>query len=378
MVEMKEKSRKKRNRSNSGHRRNRSRSKEKKSRSKSKTRNDRIDRSRELKRNRSDSKERGSEKRKKSRSKSIKKRRRSSSSSSSDEEKRRHNRRSASRDKRRKITNKKSKKDKLNKSQEYSNSDDDVEIIKEPDRKPELERGLLFKDLIKHPVKEKSQEPAPEQQHYPVPAPSSDSGFGAFTSTISAPEPEPAPKSIPKPVPKPTPVPTLSLFCNLCQFKSEDRMAREEHMTEPQHQKNMLRMGEVISEFIKKHKNLNKLINIKSTYWKPEKENKPKVGKMPVEKAKEPEPDVIVVMEAEPEIEVLDPRKAPFLYTSHLMVCFDVKLTDASVASEIYQVSKSWKTMIHNPHLYPTSPSPDWRPDSHKSVLHISPTSGQN
>ena len=314
-----------------------------------------------MKRNRSDSQESSRAKSKKSRSKSRKKRRKNSSSSSSDEEKRRCNRRSGSRDTRRKSKKKKSKKDKFKTSQEYSNSDDDVEIIKEPDRKPELERGLLFKDLIKHPIKEKSQEAPPEQQHYPAPAPSSDSGFGAFTSTISAPEPEPkpepAPTPIPKPVPKPTQVPTLSLFCNLCQFKSEDRMAREEHMTEPNHQKNMLRMGQDISEFIKKHKNLNKLINIKSTYWKPEKEIKPEARKMPVEKAKEPEPDVIVVMEAEPEIEVLDPRKAPFLYTSHLMVCFDVKLTDASVASEIYQVSKSRKTMTHNDHLFTISPS---------------------
>ena len=72
---------------------------------------------------------------------------------------------------------------------------------------------------------------------------------------------------------------------------------------------------------------------------------------------KEPEPEIEVIKEEEPEIkvgtknhsnpdfmncQVIDPKKSPFLSpaTPYLVISFDVKLTDSCWASEIYQVGK--------------------------------------
>merc|ERR1719266_2968245 len=71
------------------------------------------------------------------------------------------------------------------------------------------------------------------------------------------------------------------------------------------------------------------------------------------ERNRPPEPEIVVVREQEPEIKVMDSKKAPFLYTSHLLVCFDLRLTDHSWASEIYQIGARTVSSQYSTYILP-------------------------
>jgi len=154
------------------------------------------------------------------------------------------------------------------------------------------------------------------------------------------------------------------LSCGVCQTDALNIYVDDEHFTEPSHQRAMLTMGEMISDLFLGNKNLRKLID-KTLLKEEERKQKAEaeVEKRKAEEAKrgelndlmkEPGPDIEVIKEEEPEIKVIDPRKSPFLPpTSCLVVAFDVKLTDACWASEIYQLGARCVNSQYSTYILP-------------------------
>jgi len=152
------------------------------------------------------------------------------------------------------------------------------------------------------------------------------------------------------------------LTCGVCQTDSLNIYVDEEHFTEPGHQRAMLTMGEMIADFVKEHKKVSKMVD--KTLRK-EEERRKRVAEVERRREEErkrreeeernrpPEPEIVVVKEQEAEIKVMDSKKAPFLYTSHLLVCFDLKLTDHSWASEIYQIGARTVSSQYSTYILP-------------------------
>merc|ERR1719350_1953273 len=110
----------------------------------------------------------------------------------------------------------------------------------------------------------------------------------------------------------------------------------------------------MISDLFLGNKNLRKLID-KTLLKEEERQQKAEaeIEKRKAEKAKGCEL-YDLTKEPGPEIEVIDPRKSPFLPpTSCLVIAFDVKLTDACWASEIYQLGARCVNSQYSTYILP-------------------------
>jgi len=248
-------------------------------------------------------------------------------------------------------------------------SDDDIEILR---------RGGSARVLAPS-IGVKAMPPSMLVQPEPVPTPKPNYAIEPEPLYARDVEPEPSTSTttqVPKLRPKSTasktcvaesapPAPSdpkaTILTCGVCQTDSLNIYVDDQHFTEPGHQRAMLTMGEMISDFVNEHKKVKRMID--KTLLK-EEERKRRVLEAEKKRAeeakrkelyelmKESEPEIEVIKEEEPEIKVIDPKKSPFLSpTPYLVVTFDVKLTDSCWASEIYQlgarsVSSQYSTYI--------------------------------